>query len=356
MSNTAENVHRPTYIGIHARDATTRVLYVSSGCRQGTGYTPEYLISKSAHEFIADPYKDDYSTIYEAKDGEQVEDDANAYVMYGNVRTADGSPVLHRVTSFKCDNCVIFIMMAFPDLPYQHRDELEVQMLDGAKKRMNVTRDREAERRNTNNHQAAAARWRERSASAYGQRVPLYYAPSTQVKVAFVLENPKIASVQTEESARRLNGPLVVFVTGSVGRLVDADTADLMHYPFMKLVAPEDLLRVSKFFDRLGDTADVLFETFSLLQRPHIIDGDIFVDDAQNQRVVVECLGATVQDGMVLLLRKLRSQAPPTKDAMGNYVSPKILQADEDSGYMTLSDIISDDPETSDAAEWARLI
>ncbi|KAJ1886282.1 hypothetical protein LPJ81_006734, partial [Coemansia sp. IMI 209127] len=260
MSN---NVHRPTYIGIHARDASTRVLYVSSGCRQGTGYTPEFLINKSAHEFISDPYKDDYSTIYENKE-EEAEDDANAYVMYGNIRTADGSPVLHRVTSFKCDNCVIFIMMVFPDIPYQHRDELEVQMLDGARKRMNVTREREADRRDDMNQQSAAARWRERSQTAYGQRVPLYYAPSTQIKVAFVLENPAATEIQSAEGARRLNGPLVVFVTGSVSRLIDADTADVMHYPFMRLVAPEDLLRVSKFFEKLAETHDVLFETFSL--------------------------------------------------------------------------------------------
>ncbi|KAJ1764921.1 hypothetical protein LPJ74_006535 [Coemansia sp. RSA 1843] len=158
------------------------------------------------------------------------------------------------------------------------------------------------------------------------------------------------------EGVRRQNGPLVVFVTGSVGRLIDADTSDLMRFPFLKLVAPEDLLSVSKFFERLGETTDVLFKTFSLLQRPHVIDGDIVVADEQNTRVVVECLGANVQDGVALLLRKLRSEAPPTMDAMGNYLRPKVHEVDEDGGYMTLSDMISDDPETSDAPEWSRLL
>ncbi|KAJ2386852.1 hypothetical protein GGI23_006405, partial [Coemansia sp. RSA 2559] len=316
----SDKLHRPSYIGIHTRDASTQVLYISSGCRQSLGYTPAEIVSKNAYDFIADPYSNNYSTIYESNEEEQAADDeANAYVMYGNMKTASGTPVLHRVTTFKCDNCVIFVCVGFHDIPYKSQNALEVQMLDGAMKRVNVTRDKRAGERDIDNQQQAAARWRERAESGQGQRIPLYCAQSRQIKAAFVLENQSATEVQTNEGVRRQNGPLIVFVTGSVARLIDADTSDVMRFPFLKLVAPEDLLRVSKFFEKLGKTADVLFETFSLLQRPHIIDGDIVVADAQNTRVVVECLGANVQDGMALLLRKLRSEAPPTMDDMGNY-------------------------------------
>ncbi|KAJ2552642.1 hypothetical protein EV175_003240 [Coemansia sp. RSA 1933] len=348
-------VHRPTFIGIHSRDASTQVLYISSGCRQSTGFTPEQLMSKSAHDFIADPYKDDYLTIFENKDddgeGNVEDDEANAFVMYINVKNTSGTPVLHRITTFKCDNCIIVIGVGFPEIPYQGKHELEVQMLDGAMKRKNVTRDREEERRNAGNHKSAAARWRQRAETPYGGRVPLYYAKSKQVKAAFVLENPA-----ANERARRQNGPLVVFVIGSVGRLIDADTADLMRSPFLMLVAPEDLLKVSTFFDKLSDNPDVLFETFSLLERPPVIEGDIVVPDRQNKRVVVECLGANVQDGMAMLLRRIRVEAPPTMDDMGNYLRPKMREDEQYSGYMTLSEMISDDPETSDAAEWSQLL
>ncbi|KAJ2545250.1 hypothetical protein EV175_005826, partial [Coemansia sp. RSA 1933] len=270
----SEKVHRPTFIGIHSRDASTQILYISSGCRQSMGFTPEQLVSKSAHDFIADPFKDDYATIYENAGGadEAGDDEANAFVMYANIKTAGGVPVLHRVTTFKCDNCIIVIAMAFPELPFQSKHELQVQMLDGAMKSMNVTRDREEERRNAGNHQRAAARWRERAETGYGQRVPLYYAQSKQVKVAFVLENPAATEAFANGATRRQNGPLVVFVTGSIGRLVDADTADLMRFPFLKLVAPEDLLKVSKFFEKLSETSDVLFETFSMLHKPPVIE------------------------------------------------------------------------------------
>ncbi|KAJ1903950.1 hypothetical protein LPJ81_002786, partial [Coemansia sp. IMI 209127] len=139
------------------------------------------------------------------------DDEANAYVMYMNIRTTDGIPILHRVTIFKCDNCVIFIAMGFPDIPYHSKHELEVQMLDGEMKRVNITREREAESRNACNNKQAAARWRQRADSQLGQPVPLYYAQSRQIKVAFVLENPAATKVLASEGARRLSGPLVVF-------------------------------------------------------------------------------------------------------------------------------------------------
>ncbi|KAJ2758297.1 hypothetical protein IWQ57_006869, partial [Coemansia nantahalensis] len=59
---------RPTYIGIHARDANTQILYVSSGCRQGVGFTPEYVMRHRATDFIADDYdSSDYARVYETK-------------------------------------------------------------------------------------------------------------------------------------------------------------------------------------------------------------------------------------------------------------------------------------------------
>ncbi|KAJ2718466.1 hypothetical protein GGI07_005745 [Coemansia sp. Benny D115] len=342
------SIHRPTFIGIHTRDESTQVLYISSGCRQAMGYTPAQVMAGRARDYIADPYDGDYPQIYESKvNGEETdEDEANAYVMYMNLKNGSGTPVLHRITTFKCDNCVIVVGVAFPEVPFRGRHELEVQMLDGAMKRLNITRQREEE----------AAVQRRRDEAAQGRRVPLYYAPSRQIKVAFVLENPEVAEVSAQ-AGRRQNGPLIVFATGSISRLVDADTSDLLRSPFLKLVAPEDVLKASAFFDRLGDSPDVMFETFALLSRPPVIEGDVVVPDAQNTRVLVECLGANVQDGVALLLRKLRNVAPPTRDSMGNYVrKSKLHEIDEDGGYMSLSEVISSDPETSSVPEvWSRL-
>ncbi|KAJ1950443.1 hypothetical protein EC988_004384 [Linderina pennispora] len=338
MNNAASE--RPTFLGIHARNASTQILYISSGCQQAMGYSPQYMISKNAKEFIADPYAEKYPEIY---DGAESDDDASAYVMYMNVRCGNGDVVLHRVTTFKCDNCIIVVGVAFPELPFQDRHLLEVQTLDGAMRRLNLTATEKQDR------ELAEKR---RQVTEQG-RVPLYFASQPQVKAAFVLENPQ--NQETDESGRRQNGSLVVFVTGSISKIIDADTSDLLRYPFMKLIAPEDILKASKFFDRLSDSPDVLVETFSLLEKPYIIEGDVLVPDEDNRRVVVECLGANVQDGVALLMRKLRVRGPPVRNEAGEWSPYKATVEDSDGGYLTLEEIISSDPETSDAPSWSTL-
>ncbi|KAJ2845756.1 hypothetical protein IWW36_004654 [Coemansia brasiliensis] len=129
-----------------------------------------------------------------------------------------------------------------------------------------------------------------------------------------------------------------------------------MNYPFLKLVAPECVTHVSRFFDRLIVSADVMFDTFALLKHPHIIEGDIFVAEEKNPRVIVECLGAASMDGIALLLRRISVEPPPTKGQLGTYIQSAIRKQDEDSGYCTLADIISSGVDTSDAAsEWCHL-
>ncbi|KAJ2004270.1 hypothetical protein H4R26_002605 [Coemansia thaxteri] len=312
------------------------------------GWAPAEMISRKARDYIADPFEGDYPEIFSSKleEGQDAEEDeANVYMMHMNLKNSNGTPVYHRITSFKCDNCVLVVGMSYPEVPFRNRHELEVQMLDGAMRRLNITRQNELE---------SAIR---QQTEGVARRAPMYYAPSRQIKVAVVLESPAavLGSAQ-EDDERRQNGPLIVFVTGSVSRLIDADTSDLLRFPFLRLVAPEDVARAGRFFDRLGESEDVLFETLALVQRPHVIDGDVAVADDANARVVVECLGANAQDGVVLLMRRLRTQPPPRRDALGNYQSRAHALDDLEDGYMSLSDLISSDPATSDApASWSRL-
>ncbi|KAJ2770643.1 hypothetical protein IWQ56_002089, partial [Coemansia nantahalensis] len=310
--SSVSRLQRPSYstnLGIHLLDETSRIIYVSSGVQQGTGITQEEMINKSAHEFIMEGFDSkDYLSLYETNnlsdadmEGEDKADEAHAYAMEGNIRTAYGKAVYSRVTLFPCDNCVLYIIQMYPDAPLLERTELEVQALDGAMRRINVTRE------------------------------------------------------QNDETGDRQAGPLVVFVTGSISHMVDADTSDVMRTPFLKLVAPEDLLHVSKYFDRLVDSTDVLFETFSLLSRPPVVEGDVEVADHENHRVVVECLGASSPDGLAILVRKLRTAPAPMRDSMGNYIHSRIHKVDEECGYVSLAELISSDPDTSDAPEaWSR--
>ncbi|KAJ2309469.1 hypothetical protein IWW51_005178 [Coemansia sp. RSA 2702] len=349
-----EKPERPSYIGIHSLDNETDILFVSSGCGQGVGWNSSHVMTMRARDFVVGEYDPgDYARVYQKAiksgdaDEEDDEDDASAYQMYVYLKTATGVPVLTRVTSFKCDNCVVYIGVAYPEVPYRGHQELEVQQLDGAMQRLNISR---------NNVISAAMAKRGSDNAPATSRTPLGYAKGKTTKAAIILEHPDSTQLETEETGRRPAGPHIVFVTGSIAKFIDADPSDLHNFPFLKLVAPEDLTHTSEFFDRLADSSDVLFETFALLQRPPVIEGDIIVDDKDNMRIIVECLGASVTDGVALMLRRLRVAPPPKRDSVGNYIHSKVHELDDKGGYVSLEELISSDCVTTDVGEfWSEL-
>ncbi|KAJ1856952.1 hypothetical protein GGH12_003403 [Coemansia sp. RSA 1822] len=344
-------VQRPTFIAIHARDSKATILFISSGIQQCMGYRPEDLVSKPGGDFIADTSNEDYPKVYANKtantdavtEENNADDDASAYVMYVNGTTPSGVPVLHKITSFMANSCVVCVGVAFPEVPFIDRRELEVKMLDKAMQSLNVTREREQIER------------RRDEVTKQGGQGAMFCARSKRVKAIMVLELPEIADIEVEQSGRRPNGPLVAFCTASIAQIVDADNTDLHNYPFLKLVAPEHLVHVSSYFELMSKSNNVLFEKFSLLQRPHVIEGDIFVSDEENMRVVVECMGAAVNDGVAILMRKLRVQPAPKKDKLGNYIRP-VQEPGSDQDELSLLDLLSTEPETTDVPDcWSQL-
>ncbi|KAJ2368332.1 WD repeat-containing protein 6, partial [Coemansia sp. RSA 2610] len=270
------------FIGIHTRTRDMKLLFISGGTRNATGFTPSDVVDKCVEDFVVEDYgADDFMGMYDLRSANSTDDDdASAYCWFTNLRHAQGMSVLHRIVSFKLDNCVIFIATAFPELPCTSHRELEVQVLDGQMSCLNATRKRKA---------------CEKLLKQCGQ--PTGDSRCRQAKAALVLEHPDSSEFEPPDPRRRTAGPLIAFVTGSVSQLVDADPSDLFRFPFMRLVAPEHLVLVSRFFARLNNTAEVLFEKFSLLQRPHVIEGDVEVRDVENNRVHVECLASAVDDG-----------------------------------------------------------
>ncbi|KAJ2285009.1 hypothetical protein IW141_005967 [Coemansia sp. RSA 355] len=264
-----------------------------------------------------------------------------------NLNTASGTPVLARITSITCDTIVVVIGTAFPEVPFESRAAFKGHKLE------NRARQLEAERMRREAEQVTSRRRRVQKQQS------MYRSRSKQAKAVMLLEDADVSCIETEETGRRPNGPMVVFCTGSIAQVVDADNSDIMNHPFLKIVAPEDIVHVSRFFDRMAASDDVVFETFSLLQRPHVIEGDIFVSDEENMRVVVEALGANVQDGIAILVRKIKVVRAPTRDTMGNYVRAAV-DADIDMENLSLAELVSSDPETSEAPEqmnvWALAI
>ncbi|KAJ1838659.1 hypothetical protein LPJ70_005373 [Coemansia sp. RSA 2708] len=325
-----------SYIGIHTREKNIRLLYVSSGCRQAIGYTPEFLIQQGGAQFIADGFDfNDYAHLYadQATDSDSQEDGASVFMAHLHIAHARGMPILHRIITFKMDNCILYVATTFPEAKYSGQGELTARALD-RQMEINVTRKRAAMQMD-------------------GKSV--YYARNTyQAKAALVLERPDLLEVA--QTGQRSSGPLIAFCTGSINRIIEADSEDLASYPFLKLVAPECIVEASEFLEQLNEVTDIVCTTFSLLFRPHIIDGDVVVGDEANQRVVVEILAAASNDGMILLLRKLKVMPPPRKDNLGNYIRAQIDSRD-DKDDSSLLELVSTDLETSDAdCGWSQLL
>ncbi|KAJ1832554.1 hypothetical protein LPJ63_003446 [Coemansia sp. RSA 2711] len=327
-----------SFIGIHTRDDSMSVLYMSRGCQQALGFEPAQIVNRQVKDFVADAYRaSDYMGIYQLKsnaDGQlEEEDDASIYCWFTNLKSAAGQPILHKLISMKADNTVIFIGMAYPEAPYQTRTELEVQQIDGtgATRALNVTR------------KMLEMQHRQKS---------LFRARSQQVKAAFILENHRVlAAAHNNNPDYRVSGPLIGFCTNSVCRLIEADTSDLIGYPFLKLVAPEDLVPTTRFLEQLSDSSEIQFHKFSLLFRPCVIDGDVFVSDEENPRVIVDCMGSAVEDGVVLLVRRIRMTGAPSRRNLGAHLHARIDASADSEEDMSFFEMLSSEPDTSDANE-----
>ncbi|KAJ1807869.1 hypothetical protein LPJ77_002738 [Coemansia sp. RSA 2523] len=344
-----EPVKRATFIGLHERTPMASILYCSSGVRPALGYTPASLASQEKRLTVADTFGlQQYSRIFTHNDDEDEEvsfdDEASIFTMYIYLNDHNEHPVLCRVTSFKTDTCVLAVVTTFPEVPFVSRPEIEVEILDRKMAQEDASRQEAA--KTAVKKGRSGRRSRDRST---------FVVKNKRAKVAFVLEHPHVTTIETEETGRRPNSSVIAFATGSISSLLDVDTSDVAQIPFLKLIAPEDILHVSRYFERLSDATDVQFETFRFMQRPQIIAGDIAVADENNSRVLVEALGAAVEDGVVLLVRKVRVEPAPTRDTLGNFVRPRDHDFD-DADFMSLADIISSDPGTSDAGDgWSEL-
>ncbi|KAJ2501017.1 hypothetical protein GGH96_002238 [Coemansia sp. RSA 1972] len=326
-----------SYIGIHTSDSDTRVIFVSEGCHAAVGFTPEQLVNTRAKDFIEDTMdKDDYANVYKEEEVDELaepEDEANVYSMWVNIKSARGTPVLHRIISFKCDSTVLYIGTTFPDAAFQDHSELEVQTLDRELAQLSVSPEKQVKSRG------------KRSAPH------TFMTRNRQAKCVLVLENYAPA-----DERQQVSGPLITFALASIDRIIDSDNTDLVLFPFLKLVAPEHVIHVTSYLEKLSGSTDVKFERFLLLSRPRVIEGDIEVRDEDNQRVLVEGLGAaSSKDGIVLFLRKLRTLPPPKRHNMHEYIPARIDNFSDDD-HLSLLDILSADPETTDAAPgWSQL-
>ncbi|KAJ1954450.1 hypothetical protein GGI12_005787 [Dipsacomyces acuminosporus] len=133
--------------------------------------------------------------------------------------------------------------------------------------------------------------------------------------------------VLEEMCANNLN-PKIVFATDSINRILDVDSCDLQGEPFLSLVAMEDKGKAAAFLEKTLNDNDLVLERLHLSLNPWE-DGQL----ADPRCVSVEFMAMGSDDGAIMLCQ---------------LEQPWISGRSENVGYISLEDIISSDPETSD--------
>ncbi|KAJ2876441.1 hypothetical protein GGH93_000758 [Coemansia aciculifera] len=136
-------------------------------------------------------------------------------------------------------------------------------------------------------------------------------------------------------------GPRVLFASNSFDRIINIDACDVQGIPFLLLVASEDVAKAGRFLDNIKTASTVLIEHLLLLADPlaELTNGE----QREPKTVAVEIMAAGADSGAVMLCQLARQP-----------LCSGICELSD--GYMSLEDIISSDPETSDIADvWGRV-
>ncbi|KAJ1880002.1 hypothetical protein H4R99_002089 [Coemansia sp. RSA 1722] len=301
-----------SFIAIHDKSQESRILYISSGVRQAMGTEPQQMIGHSAYVFMID---DSYSQSYSSLQCGDT-DETSVAVMHINTKHENGELVASRVFVFSCDTCNVIIAVMYPGRVRQSAPTMSISRPPLAPVSILDRASRE-----------------------------------TQLRSCMVLEQPQPTEVMLPNGlssgvTTSPGGPKIVFVTNSISRLLDTDGDELVGMPFLKLVAPESLADAARFLDDMLASNNVVFARLFLLYR--LLNSNS--EGSSRSRIEVEIVGAHSDDGAVLLCRMIRYCAAPRKYLGSGAGFQKLRSTKEgvDSGYRSLAELISSDPDTSD--------
>ncbi|KAJ2741601.1 hypothetical protein GGI20_005073 [Coemansia sp. BCRC 34301] len=322
-----------SFIGIHDKSAEARILYLSSGVQHAMGFPPQMMIGSSAYGFITDDeYAQSYPTAY-CGDA----DETSVTVMNINATHSGGDLIATRLVVFSCDTCFLVVAMMFPGSPSVALPTLDIHRMQ----------------RGGAEPAVPAQQQQSRQSSVHITRAP-------HPRACMVVENASplglpvtTASLEHSSLVTKPIGPHIVFVTNSISRIIEADGDELIDTPLLRLVAPESLAKTAQFLEDLALTDGVVFSSLFLLERP-FVESPLW--SGSGNRVEVELVGARSDDGAVLLCRRVRT-CSSSEAAMALATRTRHqgrVPGSDDDGYLSLSDLLSSDLETSDCPSmWA---
>ncbi|KAJ2866475.1 hypothetical protein GGH94_001516 [Coemansia aciculifera] len=331
-----------SYVSIYERDAPEIVLYVSANCRAVLGYEPEEMVGNSILDYSCDSHAKHYSCQWPADNPE-----LGVTMLPHNLRHKDGHKVFTHVTSINCSGHMFAIVTGFPELgevqineSILYKLQYETEFDQGS---ATVVGNEEEAREATKEDLLNPAHQPITKDSL--RKANMYTARACRAKACFVL------CMQPSDSVASVQGPTIEFVTNSISSIFDGatDGYEIIGMPFFSLVAPADITKAAVYMDNLRTITRPQLCSLRLLRYP---TGSSAVDDSESL-VEVELFGAVSDNKTVLLCQKLRRRTKPSSGRRAQALE----EEDTELPYMSLEEIISSDPESTDIGDlWNELV
>ncbi|KAJ2848342.1 hypothetical protein IWW36_003352 [Coemansia brasiliensis] len=311
------------------------ILYVSSSVRQVTSSEPSWLVGQSAVQYLSNGNLEEYRQLA------VVRDQNNVIITGLCASTAEGNVHNMRVIQFNCDNIVLNVCEIIKDPVTGQVDAppMNIEVYNPAEQTSSHRDYSPTSQISNQNAQRKVTRKKnsEQNASIANTGRVMHYA-RTRTKACLILEGSL-----TSCSSNNITGPKIIFASNSFSRIINADASDIQGLPFLSLVAAQDTVAAAGFLERMATPDRIVFDSLRFIVDP--VDNALVEAQSRTELssdgavVTVEVLGAGSDDGAIILCQL---DKPRTS---------RINVDGEADGYLSLEDIVSSDPNTSDAPE-----
>ncbi|KAJ1952534.1 hypothetical protein EC988_003507 [Linderina pennispora] len=310
-----------SWVGVHDMSDDMRILYASSNLYDIVNIHASDCIGTPATEFITGESLETYPANFAGHTTD------NVFISYVRITTSDGSAVVIRTISFICSS-IAFIIGSFDPNGLFER----MMQRDHIKRFRYVTKDENRMETLMQINQAISEEPDSGSSTAVAPQERLH--GSTQEHQHVLIQTCIILDNLERVDSRTPHGPTITFLTNSMEQIIDVDATDLQGTPFLSLVAVDDISKAGEFLQDVASNSDISFTTLKLLRHP-------FGAPAEGQPpacITVEMMGAGSETGAILLCQP----------AVGLHLQRMNCDLDEDTGYMTLEELVSSEAETSE--------
>ncbi|KAJ2491064.1 hypothetical protein IWW37_002621 [Coemansia sp. RSA 2050] len=314
MSDTSDYERQfPTgFMGIHDKTPDMRIIYVTSSIREVLGFEPSDVIGQTALTFIENGNAEEYKEHF----GEHSNDDS-VLVTQIYVRTNASAPAHIKLVSFSCDSLAFNVCFVYSNSsPALQHSPLRVEQV------------RSGGLEQPSRHQSLLAAQRERNSRA------TIVSGGRSIRACLTLDS-------ISERAENPMGPRILFASNSFDRIINADASDIQGLPFLLLVAPEDVAKAGRFLENIKTASTIIIEHLLLLANP--LEEPTSGERTGPRTIAVEIMAAGADSGAIMLCQLARLPIPGI--------------GEQSDGYMSLEDIISSDPDSSDIGDlWNEIV